>query len=78
MFASFFVLDEAGAAVIFPSSSKGCVNMLQTTRPLDVSPEPLGGISVLYISVYFQGGTIHSLACYDVTSLLRVVNDREA
>ena len=78
MFASFFVLDEAGAAVIFPSSSTGCVNMLQTTRPLDVSPEPLGGISVLYISVYFQGGTIHSLACYDETSLLRVVNDREA
>ena len=54
MFASFFMLDEADAAVIFPSSSKGCVNMLQTTRSLDVSPEPLGGISVLYIYLYIS------------------------
>lgn len=57
MFDSFLVLDEAVAATC-PSSSQGCVNMLQTTRHLEVAPrgqasEALCAISVLCTSVYF-------------------------
>lgn len=64
MFASFLVLDRQ-EAVTCPPSSKGCVNMLYTTRPLKISPrrqsaELLCGISVLYTSLHFQGAEFFS------------------
>ena len=81
MFDSFLVLDEA-EAVTCPSSSQGCVNMLQTTRYLEVAPrgqasEALCGISVLCTSVYFWGGDFF-LACYDETILLQsIITNKE-
>lgn len=56
--------------------------MLQTTRSLKISPRGkapklLCGTSVLYTSLYFQGGEVFS-SYYDETALLKsIVTNKE-
>lgn len=67
-----FVVLDGQDGVACPSSSKGCVNMLHTTRPLKTSPKgqsPEFCVVFLYcIHPYISKVVSCSLADYDKTS----------
>lgn len=77
-----FLSVKRGTCGSFPSSSKGWIHMLQTTRPADISSrgqasEVSCGISIFYKGLHFQSGEFFSCMLCKISLLKSIVINKE-